>query len=355
MKTVLITGGAGFIGSHAAEEFSKDGWQVVVLDNLSRSRLFNSKGKTVEYNWKFLSTCKNVNLILGDVRNPKDVANAFPRKKIDLVIHAASQPGVRRSIADPAEDFEINAGGTVNVLESLRRTNPGGAFIYLSTNKVYGENVSSIPLIEKKTRYKFRGIQGIKESVTIDQTGHSPYGASKYVGDLYTQEYGITYGLRTAVFRMSCVYGTRQFGFEDQGWVTWFTLAALAGKPVRIYGNGKQVRDVLYVKDLISAIQRFYGSKVHHGVWNIGGGPQNTLSLLELVNHLEKLTGRKMKLRYHNWRPMDQRVYITDLKKMKKQFQWEPVWTVEHGVTFLFNWIQENKKLFQTLSSNGRF
>lgn len=347
MKNVLITGGAGFIGSHAAEEFSKDGWRVVVLDNLSRSALFDSKKKSVEYNWKFLGTCREVHLIYGDIRDVRKVTSLFQKWKFDLIIHAASQPGIRKSIESPVEDFEINAVGTLNVLEALRKTNPKGAFVYLSTNKVYGENVASIPLKEKKTRYEYRNLRGVPETMSVDLTGHTPYGASKYAGDLYTQEYGITYGLRTAVFRMSCIYGTRQFGFEDQGWIAWFIIAALTGKPIHIYGNGKQVRDVLYVKDLITAIRYFYDSKMKQGVWNMGGGSENTTSLLELVSFIEKILRRKLKLHYSNWRSMDQRVYITDISKLRREFNWRPTWTVQRGIKVLFDWIEENKRLFR--------
>ena len=347
MKNVLITGGAGFIGSHAAEEFSDDGWHVVVLDNLSRSKLFNFKKKSVEYNWQFLSTLKHVELVCADIRDSGKINKIFQKRKFDLVIHAASQPGIRKSIESPVEDFEINAVGTLNVLEALRKTNPKGAFVYLSTNKVYGENVASIPLKEKKTRYEYRHVKGVSEKMSVDLTGHTPYGASKYAGDLYTQEYGITFGLRTAVFRMSCIYGTRQFGFEDQGWIAWFMIAALTGKPIHIYGNGKQVRDALYVKDLIAAIQYFYDSEINHGVWNIGGGSECTISLLELVRLIEKSLGRKLKLKYFDWRPMDQRVYISDISKLKREFHWRPTWTVERGVRTLFGWIEKNKRLFQ--------
>ncbi len=347
MKTILITGGAGFIGSHAAEEFSNQGWHVTVLDNLSRSSLFNFKKKSVEYNWQFLSTLKNVELVRADIRDGKKIKKVFQKRKFDLVIHAASQPGIRKSIESPLEDFEINAVGTLNVLEALRKTNPKGAFVYLSTNKVYGENVASIPLREKKSRYEYRHVKGVSEKMSVDLTGHTPYGASKYAGDLYTQEYGITFGLRTAVFRMSCIYGTRQFGFEDQGWIAWFMIAALTGKPIHIYGNGKQVRDALYVKDLIAAIQYFYDSEINHGVWNIGGGSECTISLLELVRLIEKSLGRKLKLKYFDWRPMDQRVYISDISKLKREFHWRPTWTVERGVRTLFGWIEKNKRLFQ--------
>jgi CDP-paratose 2-epimerase len=146
---------------------------------------------------------------------------------------------------------------------------------------------------------------------------------------------------------MSCIYGTRQFGFEDQGWIAWFMIAALTGKPIHIYGNGKQVRDTLYVKDLISAIRCFYHSTIKQGVWNIGGGPKHTLSLLELIHSIETLLGRKLKLRCFDWRPMDQRVYITDFSKLNRQFRWRPQYSVQRGVKILFDWIKENKQLFQ--------
>lgn len=342
---VLITGGAGLVGSHTAEFYAQKGEEVIVLDNLMRSQLFGYKKESVEYNWHYLKKYPNIKLIKGDVRNEKDVMKAIDNG-VDIVVHTAGQPGVPLSIRIPKEDFSINAFGTLNVLECLRQKCPEAAFIYCSTNKVYGENVDKILLEKKETRYVFKTQEGISEEISIDLTGHTPYGASKYVGDLYTQEYAQIYGMKTAVFRMSCIYGTRQFGFEDQGWVAWFIIATLTNQPIIIYGDGKQVRDVLYVDDLVEAYDFFVKSKIKHGVWNIGGGPKNTTSLLEFLNLLEKKIGKRAKVSFSHWRPSDQKVYISDIKKIKKDLGWETKTSFEEGVNRLISWAQENINFF---------
>ncbi|OIO39521.1 MAG: nucleoside-diphosphate sugar epimerase, partial [Candidatus Omnitrophica bacterium CG1_02_49_10] len=268
-------------------------------------------------------------------------------KGVDAVIHTAGQPGVLLSVRMPKEDFSINAFGTLNVLECVRQRSPKAVFIYCSTNKVYGENVDKIPLEEKETRYVYKGVRGVTEELSIDHTGHTPYGVSKYAGDMYTQEYGRTYGMRTAVFRMSCIYGTRQFGFEDQGWVAWFVIAALLNKPITIYGDGKQVRDLLYVEDLIEAYDKFINSNVGSGVFNIGGGPDNTTSLLEFLSDIEKKTGKKMSVSHSDWRPSDQKVYISDIAKVTKSLDWRPKIDPKKGTSKLIDWVGKNLNIFQ--------
>lgn len=343
---VLITGGAGMVGSHAAEYYAKKDIDVVVLDNLMRSKLFSYDKDSVEYNWNYLKKYKNVTLIKGDVRNEQDVISAIG-SGVDLCIHTAGQPGVGLSCAEPREDFSINAFGTLNVLESLRQKSPGSVFIYCSTNKVFGDNVDKIKLKELKKRYVFCGTKGIKEDMPIDLAGHTPYGASKYTGDIYAQEYARTYGMRTAIFRMSCIYGTRQFGFEDQGWIAHFIISNLLKRPVTIYGDGKQVRDILYVDDLISAYDKFFKSKIKHGVYNIGGSYANTVSLLELIDTIEGLTGIKMKYDFDKWRPFDQKVYVSDISKVSRQLKWRPSTNVEDGIGSLINWVRDNMGMFK--------
>ena len=343
---VLVTGGAGMVGSHSAEYYAKKGDDVIILDNLMRSKLFGYDKKSVEYNWKFLEKYKNIKKVKGDIRNKKDVLGAVG-KGADLCIHAAGQPGVGLSCQEPMEDFQINAFGTLNVLECLRSKCPGATFIYCSTNKVFGENVDKIRLIEKEKRYVYDGVKGVTEKMSVDLTGHTPYGASKYVGDIYTQEYAHIYGMRTAVFRMSCVYGTRQFGFEDQGWVAHFVISNMMKRPITIYGDGKQVRDALYVDDLVEAYDKFYKSGIKNGVYNIGGGPDNTMSLLEFIDMLEKLTGFKMKHKFSDWRPSDQKVYISDISKVSKELNWKPKLEPCEGVELLIEWVKENKELFK--------
>ncbi len=344
-KRILVTGGAGLVGSHTAEYYAKKGDEVIVLDNLMRSQLFGYDKKSVEYNWNYLVKYKNIKRIKGDVRNEKDVLKAIG-DGVDVVIHTAGQPGVPLSVRIPREDFSINAFGTLNVLECLRQKSKNAVFIYCSTNKVYGENVDKIPLKELKTRYAYKKIKGVSENMPIDHTGHTPYGVSKYVGDIYTQEYAHIYGMKTAVFRMSCIYGTRQFGFEDQGWVAWFIIAALFGRPITIYGNGKQVRDLLYVDDLVEAYDKFVESDFKHAVFNIGGGPKNTTSLLEFLDILEKETGQRSRTTFSNWRPSDQKVYISDISKVKEALNWKPKIAPKKGMKKLINWVGENKELF---------
>jgi CDP-paratose 2-epimerase len=343
---ILITGGAGLVGSHCAEYFANKGYAVTILDNLMRSRLFGYDKESVEYNWNYLGKFRNVERILGDVRHEEDVRKAIA-KGVDAVIHTAGQPGVPSSVRMPREDFAINAFGTLNVLECLRQISPRACFIYTSTNKVYGENVDRIPLLKKKTRYVYKGIKGISEKISTDLTGHTPYGVSKLVGDLYTQEYARIYKMRTAVFRMSCIYGVRQFGFEDQGWVAWFVIANLMDKPITIYGDGRQVRDLLYVTDLVCAFEKFIQSDLRHGFFNIGGGPRNTTSLLEFTDLIQKKTGKAFEIKFSDWRPSDQKVYISDISKVKKILDWEPRISPEQGLDKLLGWVRQNQQYFK--------
>ena len=322
---VLITGGAGLVGSHCAEYYALKGPKnkVIVLDNLMRSKIFGYDKDSVEFNWNYLKRFQNVELIKGDVRHDKDVTKAIG-KGVDVVFHTAGQPGVPSSVRMPLEDFSINAFGTLNVLEAARKKSKETTIIYCSTNKVYGENVDKIPLKERKIRYIYDSVSGVSEAMSTDLTGHTPYGVSKLVGDLYVQEYSHIYKMKTAVFRMSCTYGTRQFGFEDQGWVAWFIIATLFGKPITIYGNGKQVRDMLYADDLVEAFDLFINSDLERGLFNIGGGKENTISLLEFLEELKKLTGKTPKVQFADWRPSDQKVYISDTTKLEKNLGWKP-------------------------------
>jgi len=343
---VLITGGAGMVGSHAAEYYAERGDEVAVLDNLMRSQLFGYDKQSVEYNWNYLKMYKNIKRIKGDIRNEKDVAGAIG-KGVDLCIHTAGQPGVGLSCKEPMEDFSINAFGTLNVLECLRRRSKDAAFVYCSTNKVFGENVDKIKLKESDKRYAYDGVKGVDENMPVDLAGHTPYGASKYAGDIYAQEYGYSYGMRTAVFRMSCIYGTRQFGFEDQGWVAHFVISNLLNRPVTIYGNGKQVRDILYVEDLIDAYDKFFKSGIRQAVYNIGGGGENTVSLLEFIGMIENETGIKMEYSFSDWRPSDQKVYISDISKVSQELKWQPKISTNFGIKLLIDWVKDKIEIFR--------
>jgi CDP-paratose 2-epimerase len=221
--------------------------------------------------------------------------------------------------------------------------------IFTSTNKVYGENVNNIPVTEKEVRYEFSDAKyknGIPEGFSTDSTGHSPYGCSKLAADIYVQDYAHTYGLKTGVFRLSCIYGERQFGVEDQGWVAWFIIATLTGKAVTIYGDGKQVRDILHVSDLIQAFDKFLKSNLKHEVYNIGGGPSNSLSVIELLHLIETFTNKSPRLTYTNWRTADQKVYISNITKAKEILKWAPKITPSEGVRRLIEWVSSNRNLF---------
>jgi len=343
---ILITGGAGFVGSHAAEYFANKGNEVICYDNLSRAELLKKESIDITYNWNYLKNIRNVTLIKGDVKDLEKLKDAA--KGADTIIHTAAQTAVTTSVVDPKTDFEVNALGTFNMLEAAR-ANDVEKVVYCSTNKVYGDNVNKIKVIEKEKRYVFEDKfkNGIQESFSTDICEHTPYGCSKFTGDIYSQDYGHSYGLKTGVFRMSCIYGIRQFGVEDQGWVAWFTIATILGKPITIYGDGKQVRDVLYVEDLVKAYDTFLTSN-RSAVFNAGGGALNTMSLLELLDILKDLTGKSSTINFADWRPSDQKVYISDISKAKKALKWEPKIDPREGVKRLVNWVEKNKDILKS-------
>lgn len=346
MKNVLVTGGAGFIGSHVCQRFADRGEHVIAVDNLSRAELMGKSVGNPLYNWEYLARLPDVERVRGDIRDVNLISELAV--EADIIIHAAGQTAVTTSVADPRTDFEVNLEGAFNVLEGARLGGREPVVIDCSSNKVYGDNVNQLPILEGAKRYQFTGdFGGVPVSLPVDHCEHTPYGCSKLAADIYVQDYGRLYGLRTGVFRMSCIYGPRQFGVEDQGWVAWFTIAMLLGKPISIYGDGKQVRDVLFVTDLLDAIERF----VEHGrpgaVYNIGGGPKNTISLLELLDMLERLTGRQTEVTFGPWRPSDQRVYISDISKAQADLDWEPQVSPEEGVRQLVQWAEQSYQLFK--------
>lgn len=342
MPSMLITGGAGFIGSHAAEYFARRGYRVTVLDNLSRGRLLKREDPHALDNWNHLAGLEGVALVRGDVC---DAAALAPlAAEADVILHAAAQTAVTTSVADPATDFRNNAVGAFTVLEAARLGGRRPAVLFCSTNKVYGENVNQVPVVEEARRYRFDAPweQGIPENFSIDRCEHTPYGCSKLAGDLYTQDFGHLYGMRCGVFRMSCIYGTRQFGMEDQGWVAWFVIAALTGRPITIFGDGKQVRDVLWIEDLLRAYEAFLKSDLPAGVFNIGGGPRHTLSLLELLEIIGEETGAAPEVGYGDWRPSDQKVYVSDIRQARERLGWEPRVAPREGVRRLAAWAREH-------------
>jgi CDP-paratose 2-epimerase len=343
---ILVTGGAGFIGSHVAEYYARRGDDVVVFDNLSRARLLKQADTNARHNWNYLGQFKNVKRVLGDIC---DLKALLPHcRKADTIFHIAGQTAVTTSVTHPEPDFATNALGTFNVLEAIRRSGEQKNVVFTSTNKVYGDNVNLLAIREQKTRYgltaKYKS--GVPESLSVDHCKHTPYGCSKLTADLYMQDWGKLYGHRVGVFRMSCIYGTRQFGFEDQGWLAWFTIAALKQRPVTIYGDGKQMRDVLFVTDLVQAFDRFVKSKHEGGVFNTGGGSGNTLSLLELVDKLADRFGRRLEMSFSDWRPSDQKVFVSDISKLQRELKWSPKVTPDQGVDHLVAWVKANSKLW---------
>jgi len=340
----LVSGGGGFIGSHVAEHFSKD-YEVIVVDNLSRDKILGKSIGRKTYNIEYLKNFKNIKFFDCDIRDFDKLKEIG--KDIDVIIHTAAQVAVTTSLKDPRLDFEINALGTLNMLEIARIND--ASFIFCSTNKVYGENVNKIPIIELETRYDFadeKYKEGIPEDFPTDLTGHTPYGSSKLAADIYVQDYAHTYGLKTGVFRMSCIYGERQFGVEDQGWVAWFVIATEMNKQITIYGDGKQVRDLLYVKDLVELFEKFLNSNIKHEVFNTGGGRENSHSLIEVLDIIEKILGKKPSLTYSEWRIADQKVYISNISKAKKLLNWKPKVKPEEGIRRLAKWVKENRSIF---------
>ncbi|MGR8934976.1 MAG: SDR family NAD(P)-dependent oxidoreductase [Gammaproteobacteria bacterium] len=341
MSSILITGGAGFIGVNSARYFAAQGWKVAVLDNLSR--------RGTEANLHWLQQQCPIRFECADIRDAEAMERIIGDIHPDVLLHLAAQVAVTTSVTDPREDFEINALGTFNVLEAVRKHSPETFFIYASTNKVYGK-MHEIAVVERNGRYEYHDlVDGVGEHQPLDF--HSPYGCSKGVADQYTIDYSRIYGLQTVTFRQSCIYGTRQFGIEDQGWVAWFTIAAVLGKNITIYGDGKQIRDVLHVEDLVRA----YESAILHRdaasgqAFNIGGGPENTMSLLELLAYLKEALNIDIPLQWDVWRPGDQPVFVCDLGKAREILGWQPQIAVRDGVKALSAWVSENADLFAWL------
>jgi len=337
----LIIGGAGFIGSNLANHLLEKNEEVYILDNLSR------KGSKKNLNWLKRKFKSQFGFIRADIRTDfETLCKAV--KRSDRIYHLAAQVAVTTSVANPKEDFEINALGTFNVLEAARLSaKKSSILIYASTNKVYG-GMENIKIKEKTTRYEYQDFpNGISEKQPLDF--HSPYGCSKGCGDQYVRDYARIYGLNTIVFRQSCIYGPRQFGVEDQGWIAWFIIALTLGKQITIYGNGKQVRDILYIDDLIDAYEKAIDKieKTRGEVFNIGGGVKNAISVWhEFGPILEKIFARKIKVKYDKWRPGDQKVYISDISKAKEIFSWQPHCDPKSGIKQLYEWVQKNKHLF---------
>jgi CDP-paratose 2-epimerase len=339
-RNYLITGGAGFIGSNYVHRLLERGEKVTIYDNLSRA------GAKLNLTWLENMFGKDAfHLVMGDVTDaPLLTATA---RSADVIIHLAGQVAVTTSVTDPRQDFESNALGTFNALEAARLSGRAPLFVYASTNKVYG-GMEDVKIVEEATRWRYADLAlGCTEGQPLDF--HSPYGCSKGAGDQYVRDYARIYGLPTVVMRQSCIYGPRQFGIEDQGWLAWMVIAAVTGRQITIYGDGKQVRDVLHVDDLLDAYDAALAKmdKARGQVYNLGGGTRNVLAVWsEFGPLLEKLLGAKIHVARADWRPGDQRVFYADFSKAKQDLGWEPKIDLEEGIEKLFTWVNENKSLF---------
>jgi CDP-paratose 2-epimerase len=340
MPKIFITGGAGFIGSNVASYFAEKGFKVVIFDNLSR------KGSKINAQQLRDKYGNQIELLVGDIKDYESLFQAIKNNEdSDAIIHLAAQVAVTTSIINPREDFEVNAIGTFNLLESVRVCKINPAIIYASTNKVYGK-MEHMRFKENETRYSFQDYEnGISETFNLDF--HSPYGCSKGTGDQYMRDYHRIYGLNTVVFRQSCIYGYNQFGVEDQGWVAWFIIACVLNKPLTIYGNGKQVRDLLFIDDLVHLYHLAIVNigKIRGEVFNIGGGSDFTLSLVEFLPILEGFLNKKVDFEFSEWRSGDQLVYISDIGKIKRSIGWEPHTSTHEGISKLYDWIISNKNI----------
>lgn len=338
-KRILITGGAGFVGSNAARFFGARNWSVTVLDNLSRHG--------TESNLSWLRAGTRFDFERVDVRDRTGVDRVLAGGRFDAVLHLAAQVAVTTSVLDPSTDFAVNAMGTFNVLDSVRLYCPDAVFIYASTNKVYGKIANAESRLAGKRYAYVNRPHGISESEPLDFL--SPYGCSKGAADQYVLDYARIYQIPATSFRQSCIYGPRQFGVEDQGWVAWFAIAAMLRRPITIFGDGKQVRDVLHVEDLLRAYETAIRSpdKIAAQAFNVGGGPDRAISLLDLVEMLQAEFGHEIPLRWGDWRPGDQQVYISDIRKLRNAVGWEPEIDVESGIAQLVEWVTQNRTAFE--------
>jgi CDP-paratose 2-epimerase len=331
---ILVTGGCGFIGCNIADALARRGEKVRVLDGFVRD------GARENAMWLQSRNRDRVAIITGDVRNAEAVSAAVDGVK--GVLHLAGQVAVTSSLDDPLYDFDVNARGSLNVLEALRRHNPDAGLVFASTNKVYGRLLEDVDIVRRDARYApadTRLEKGVDERQPLDL--YSPYGCSKGAADQYVRDYARVFGLRTVVMRMSCIYGPRQFGTEDQGWIAHMFLRAIRGEPITIYGDGYQVRDALHIDDAVAA---WIGALDHiedvaGSIFNLGGGPGNTISLRELLGKIETLMGAAPETRHEAWRPGDQPWYVSDTRRLETALQWRPRTAFDEGLLSLERWL----------------
>ena len=347
--TALITGGAGFIATNVADRLLRDGWRVRLFDNLSRA------GVEQNVRWLVSRYGPRVETRVGDVRDRGAIAGALGG--VSRVFHFAAQVAVTTSLVDPFLDFDVNARGTLNLLETIRGMQDPPSVLFTSTNKVYG-HLDDVPLVKTGRRYEPVDprikAEGISEARPLDF--HSPYGCSKGAADQYVLDYARTFGLPATVFRMSCIYGPHQFGTEDQGWVAHFVIQALRRAPLTLYGDGLQVRDVLFAGDLVDAMMLAHEQidRTAGHAFNIGGGPANTISLLELLDLITTLTGNQPAFDVEPWRPADQRYYVSNTSKFEQMTGWRARTSVRDGVRELMDWLIESGVATPTAAIAGR-
>jgi CDP-paratose 2-epimerase len=333
-SAVLITGGAGFIGANLAHRLLERGCQVRVFDSFARA------GVEDNVRWLRDTHGERIEILQGDVRDVPAVQAAV--SGVDHVFHLAAQVAVTSSLVDPRHDFEVNALGTLNVLEAMRRCECRPSIVFSSTNKVYGAlDDIDVGVIGQRYEPSDRKIceRGIGEWRTLEF--HSPYGCSKGAAEQYVLDYARSYGIRSVVLRMSCIYGPHQHGNEDQGWVAHFLRSALAGQPITIYGDGCQVRDVLFVEDLLDAFEAAYAGigTLSGRAFNIGGGPANAVSLREVLSTIEQTLERPIELEFADWRTGDQRYYVSDVRRFQEATRWRPQTDVRGGIEALATWL----------------
>ncbi|MEZ2224005.1 NAD-dependent epimerase/dehydratase family protein [Rhizobium sp. RCC_161_2] len=335
---IVVVGGSGFIGSNLADSYLRDGEEVIILDNLSRP------GVDKNLRWLKGNHGDRVHPVLADIRDLGAIEPVFSDAK--AVFHLAAQTAVTTSLLHPIHDFETNARGTLNVLEAVRKAGGKAPLVFASTNKVYG-GIDEIAMAEFDDRYiptdEVLRAHGFGEERKLDFC--TPYGCSKGVADQYVLDYAKSYGMATAALRMSCIYGPRQFGTEDQGWVAHFLICALRGDRISIYGDGKQVRDILHVKDAVAAYRALLRSidDVKGKAFNLGGGPQNAVSIRIALREIEQMTARPIETVNADWRAGDQLYFVADTRALQQAVGWKPEITWREGIRDLRDWLVENR------------
>lgn len=346
---VIITGCAGFIGAAFTRQMLARGATVIGLDDLSRA------GSTENLAW-IQEFGGRLTFIHADIRNAEQM-NAMVREHADAIalVHLAAQTAVTGSVTNPRHDFESNALGTLNMLEAVRLSGTAKmAFLFASTNKVYG-GIEHEPIELHDQQYSYAQLPlGVSEDCPLDF--HSPYGCSKGAADQYVRDYARIYDIPTVVFRQSCIYGPRQFGLEEQGWVAWFAIAAATAAPITVYGDGFQVRDLLWIDDLCDLYEQAIAriDQIKGRVYNVGGGAANRISVRQVLDKLSNLRGRAIPRQFSDWRPGDQRIFVADVRRVSADLAWAPRTSTDEGIKRLFDWVNASKPVLERVLGMAR-